>query len=278
MIVFMLLNTILRIQKHLNYENFMLHTPLEQFQIILLFSIKLFCFDFSITNLVLVNALVIGFFTLLVYFFSSTTNSSGTNSFFFIPNTWQVLIESLYEISSQLLFDNINKDGEKYFPFISVIFTFVLFSNLIGLIPYSFTVTSHLIVTFTLSFSIFVGINIICIQKHKFHMMSLFIPSNTSFGLALLLVPIELLSYIFKPISLGVRLFANLMAGHTLLKVIVGFSWSMLLLEDFLAILHILPLLILVLLMGLELGVALIQAYVFTILTCIYLNDAINLH
>jgi ATP synthase subunit 6 len=278
MIVFMLLNTILRTQKHLNYENFMLHTPLEQFQIILLFSIKLFCFDFSITNLVLVNALVIGFFTLLVYFFSSTTNSSGTNSFFFIPNTWQVLIESLYEISSQLLFDNINKDGEKYFPFISVIFTFVLFSNLIGLIPYSFTVTSHLIVTFTLSFSIFVGINIICIQKHKFHMMSLFIPSNTSFGLALLLVPIELLSYIFKPISLGVRLFANLMAGHTLLKVIVGFSWSMLLLEDFLAILHILPLLILVLLMGLELGVALIQAYVFTILTCIYLNDAINLH
>ena len=109
-------------------------------------------------------------------------------------------------------------------------------------------------------------------------MLSLFIPSNTSFGLALLLVPIELISYFFKPISLGVRLFANLMAGHTLLKVIVGFAWAMLLLEDFLAIFHILPLLILVLLMGLELGVALIQAYVFTILTCIYLNDAINLH
>jgi ATP synthase subunit 6 len=189
-----------------------------------------------------------------------------------------VLVETLYEASLQLLFDNINKDGEKYFPFISVIFTFVLFSNLIGLIPYSFTTTSHLIVTFTLSFSIFIGINIICIQRHKFHMMSLFIPSNTSFGLALLLVPIELISYIFRPISLGVRLFANLMAGHTLLKVIVGFSWSMLLLEDLLAVFHVLPLLILVLLMGLELGVALIQAYVFTILTCIYLNDAINLH
>ena len=233
----------------------MLSTPLEQFQIILLFSIKLFCFDFSITNLVLVNVLVLLFFSLFVYFF--------------ISNTWQTLIETLYEISSQLLFDNINKDGKKYFPFISVVFTFVLFSNLIGLIPYSFTVTSHLIATFTLSFSIFIGISLICIQKHKFHMMSLFIPSNTSFGLALLLVSIELLSYIFKPISLGVWLFANLMAGHTLLKVIVGFSWSMLLLEDVLAILHILPLLILVLLMGLELGVALIQAYVFTILTCV---------
>ena len=112
------------------------------------------------------------------------------------------------------------------FLFVAIVLSviIVLFSNLIGLIPYSFTTTSNLIVTFTLSFSIFVGINIICIQKHKFHMLSLFIPSNTSFGLALLLVPIELLSYIFKPISLGVRLFANLMAGHTLLKVIVGFS------------------------------------------------------
>ena len=109
-------------------------------------------------------------------------------------------------------------------------------------------------------------------------MLSLFIPSNTSFGLALLLVPIEFVSYIFKPISLGVRLFANLMAGHTLLKVIVGFAWSMLLLENFLSFFHLVPLLILVILMGLELGVAIIQAYVFTILTCIYLNDAINLH
>jgi len=202
----------------------MLYTPLEQFQIILLFSIKLFCFDFSITNLVLVNFIVLFLFFAIVLLFSSRANSFKETSFFFIPGAWQVLIEALYEASSQLLFDNINKDGEKYFPFISAIFTFVLFSNLIGLVPYSFTATSHLVVTFTLSFSIFIGINIICIQRHKFHMLSLFIPSNTSFGLALLLVPIELLSYIFKPISLGVRLFANLMAGHTLLKVIVGFS------------------------------------------------------
>ena len=265
-------------QKVFKLLKIMLYTPLEQFQIILLFSIKLFCLDFSITNLVLVNLLVLLFFGSIVIFFSSNAIYSKKPSFFFIPSTWQVLIESLYEASLQLLFDNINKDGEKYFPFISVIFIFVLFSNLIGLIPYSFTTTSHLIITFTLSLSIFVGINIICVQKHKFHMLSLFIPSNTSFGLALLLVLIEFLSYIFKPISLGGRLFANLMAGHILLKVIVGFSWSMLLLEDFLAVLHIIPLLILVLLMGLELGVALIQAYVFTILTCIYLNDAINLH
>ena len=144
--------------------------------------------------------------------------------------------------------------------------------------PYSFTITSHLIVTFILSFSIFIGAMLICVSKHKAQMFSIFLPANTSFGLALLLVPIEFVSYIFKPISLGVRLFANLMAGHTLLKVIVGFSWSMLLLEDVLSIAHIIPLLILVILMGLELAVAVIQAYVFTILTCIYLNDGINLH
>nr|YP_010139034.1 ATP synthase F0 subunit a [Lithodesmium undulatum]QQJ94642.1 ATP synthase F0 subunit a [Lithodesmium undulatum] len=256
----------------------MLWTPLEQFQIISLFSIKLFSLDFSITNLVLINTIVLLFFSSIVFFSGSNANELKETSFFFVPNSWQVLIESVYETSSQLLFDNINEEGEKYFPFISVLFSFILFSNLIGLIPYSFTVTSHLIVTFTLSLSVFIGVNIICIKRYKFHMLSLFIPANTSFGLALLLVPIEFVSYIFKPISLGVRLFANLMAGHTLLKVIVGFAWSMLLLEDLLSLAHIFPLLVLVILMGLELAVALIQAYVFTILTCIYLNDGINLH
>merc|ERR1712032_1585731 len=165
----------------------------------------------------------------------------------------------------QLVYDNLNSDGEKYLPYISTLFVFILFNNLIGLIPYSFTVTSHLIVTFTLSLSIFIGVIIIGCQRHKVQMLPVFLPANTSFFLALLLVPIELISYIFKPISLGVRLFANLMAGHTLLKVIVGFSWSLLMLEDLLAVAHIIPLLVLVLLMGLELGVAVIQAYVFTV-------------
>lgn len=251
----------------------MLLTPLEQFQIISLFSIKLFSLDFSFTNLFLINVIVIVSFGTLVSFMSS-----DDSSFFFIPNNWQTLLETIYETASQLLFDNINIKGEKYFPFISVLFLFILLVNLIGLIPYSFTITSHLIVTFAMSFSIFIGVNIIGFKIHKSDMLSLFIPANTSFGLALLLVPIEFVSYIFKPISLGVRLFANLMAGHTLLKVIVGFSWSMLLLEDLLSFFHIVPLLVLVILMGLELGVAMIQAYVFTILTCIYLNDSINLH
>lgn len=197
--------------------------------------------------------------------------------FFFVPSVWQTFFEMVYDTVSQLVYDNLNSVGEKYLPYISTLFVFILFNNLIGLIPYSFTVTSHLIVTFTLSLSIFIGVVIIGCQRHKINMLSVFLPANTSFFLALLLVPIELISYIFKPISLGVRLFANLMAGHTLLKVIVGFAWGLLMLEDVMAVLHVVPLLILVLLMGLELGVALIQAYVFTVLTCIYLNDSINL-
>ena len=255
----------------------MLFTPLEQFQIISLFSVKLFCLDFSFTNMLFINLLVLLIFSSIISFLSSDTDCVGKTSYFFIPNVWQTLIEIVYETAAQLSFDNLNEEGEKYFPFISVIFTFILFNNLIGLVPYSFTITSHLIVTFILSFSIFIGAMLICVSKHKAQMFSIFLPANTSFGLALLLVPIELISYIFKPISLGVRLFANLMAGHTLLKVIVGFSWSMLLLENFISFIHIIPLLVLVILMGLELGVAVIQAYVFTVLMCIYLNESINI-
>ena len=255
----------------------MLFTPLEQFQIISIFSFKIFCLDFSITNMLLINLIVLFIFSSIVFCFSTDSNYLGETGYYFIPNVWQTLIEIIYETAAQLVFDNLNEEGEKYFPFIAVLFTFILFNNLIGLVPYSFTITSHLIVTFALSFPIFIGVMLICVQRHKINMLSIFLPSNTPIGLGLLLVPIELISYIFKPISLGVRLFANLMAGHTLLKVIVGFAWSMLLLEDFLSILHVIPLLVLVILMGLELGVAMIQAYVFTVLTCIYLNDSINL-
>jgi ATP synthase subunit 6 len=250
----------------------MLLTPLEQFQIISLVPITLFGFDFSFTNLFLISLLVLIFLNGLIFF------SSKDNSFFFIPHTWQTLIEILNETISSLLYDNLNEEGEKFFPFIGTIFNFIVLINLIGLVPYSFTVTSHLIITFTMSLSIFIGVNIICIKLYKSQMLSLFLPANTSFGLALLLVPIEFVSYVFKPISLGVRLFANLMAGHTLLKVIIGFSWTMVLLENFMSCFHIIPLLLIVILFGLELGVALIQAYVFTILACIYLNDSINLH
>ena len=202
----------------------MLQAPLEQFQILQLIYINILTLDFSVTNFLLINLLALVSFISFIYYNASSSGSLQEVSFFFSPNSWQKSIEMISEIIAQLVSDVISVDNEKYFPVISVIFNFILFSNLIGLLPYSFTTTSHLIVTFTLSFSIFIGINIITFTKYKMRDFSLFLPSNTTFFLALLLVPIEFVSYLAKSISLGVRLFINLMAGHSLLKVIVGFS------------------------------------------------------
>lgn len=251
----------------------MLHAPLEQFEILSLISLKILNFDFSITNFLLINILALLTFQSFIYYISSNNNYLNESSFFFIPNSWQKIIESISEITTQLISDIIVSDNEKYFPMISILFNFILFSNLIGLIPYTFTATSHLIVTFTLSFSVFIGITIMIFEKYKMKAFSLFLPANSSFFLALILVPIEFISYIARPISLGMRLFINLMAGHSLLKVIVGFAWSMLLLENLASFGLIVPMIILVILFGLELGVALIQTYVFVILTCIYIQD-----
>jgi ATP synthase subunit 6 len=252
----------------------MIYSPLDQFKIAPLFTFVIAGIDISVTNYLLVSVLTLYIIKTLIFFIKETKS----NSFFVVPNGWQNLVEKLYRLVIQLLSDIITTQSEKYFPFMVVIFIFILSNNLIGLVPYSFTVTSHITLTFMMSFSVFVAMNIIGFQKHGLELFSLFLPANTTFFLALLLVPIELISYIAKPISLGVRLFINLMAGHSLLKVIVGFSWNMLLVENLKAIVFIVPLLILVLLMGLELGVALIQAYVFITLTSIYLNDSEALH
>jgi ATP synthase subunit 6 len=252
----------------------MVFSPLDQFKIAPLFSIQFAGIDISITNFLLVSLLTL--FVLQTFVF--LMKDAATSSFFIAPSGWQNLLEKLYALITQLLSDIITTGSEKYFPFMSVLFMFILTNNLIGMVPYSFTTTSHITLTFFLSFSIFIAMNIIGFQKHGVELFSLFLPANTGFFLALLLVPIELISYIAKPISLGVRLFINLMAGHSLLKVIVGFSWNMLLVENLKGIMFIFPLLILVLLMGLELAVALIQAYVFITLTAIYLNDSEALH
>lgn len=251
----------------------MLSAPLEQFQILVLVPIKIFNLDFSITNFLLINFLALIIFISFIYYNSSHNNYLQENSPFFISNSWQKLVELISEITTQIMTDLIPNQSEKYFPIISVLFNFILFSNLIGLIPYSFTTTSHLFITFTLSFSVFIGINIVTFQKYKLKTFALFLPNNTSFFLALILVPLEFISHLIKPISLGARLFINLMAGHTLLKVILGFSWSMLLLENMTSLGLILPSITLVILFGLELGVALIQTYVFITLSCIYIQD-----
>ena len=252
----------------------MLYSPLDQFKIAPLISFVVAGVDLSFTNFLLASLLALFVLQSYVFFIKD----AKTNSFFIIPSSWQNLIEKLYALVTQLLSDIITTGSEKYFPYLTAVFMFILLNNVIGLVPYSFTATSYITLTFFMSFSIFVGMTLIGFQKHGLEFFSLFLPANISFFLALLLVPIEVISYIARPISLGVRLFINLMAGHTLLKVIVGFSWNILLVENLTAIVFILPLLILVLLMGLELAVALIQAYVFVTLTCIYLNDSEALH
>lgn len=248
-----------------------LYSPLEQFCILPLLSFSVFIIDISITNAFITTFISLGAILFLYY---------GLHLFNLnlIPYRWQLVFESLYETVAGLIWDSVGFRGQKYFPIIFTIFIFVLVSNVSGLAPYSFTTTSHLAQTMVLAYTVFIGVMLICGGIHGFHMLSLFLPGGTSLMLAFLLVPIEIISYIFKPVSLGVRLFANMMAGHTLLKVIVGFAWAMLGSGGILLLIHVVPLLVLVVLFGLELAVALIQAYVFTILSCIYINDALVLH
>lgn len=248
-----------------------INSPLEQFSILPIISLSFSFLDISITNAVLSAIVSLGSIW-CIYSVLSLFELT------LVPVRWQLFFESLYETAAGLIWDSVGIRGQKYFPFIFTIFFFVLISNVSGLAPYSFTTTSHLVQTLVLAYTVFIGVMLICAGTHGFHMLSLFLPGGTSLSLAFLLVPIEVISYIFKPVSLAVRLFANMMAGHTLLKVIVGFAWSMVGSGGVLLIVHILPLLVLVILFGLELAVSLIQAYVFTILSCIYINDALVLH
>mmetsp|Transcript_6377 Transcript_6377/g.15497 ORF Transcript_6377/g.15497 Transcript_6377/m.15497 type:complete len:147 (-) Transcript_6377:259-699(-) len=146
------------------------------------------------------------------------------------------------------------------------------------MVPYTFSLTSHIILTLTLAMIAFIAINIIGIVEHKFNFLSVFLPRDTSLILIPLLVGIEFISYNVKVLTLAIRLFANITSGHTLLKIIAGFAWSMLSIGGLFSVLYLIPALLLVVLTGLELGISILQAYVFVLLICIYLNDVINLH
>jgi len=249
----------------------MLSSPLEQFTIVSLIPLHLGHFYFSFTNSSLFMFLATGFFLL----FCSFVTVQGGN---LVPSRWQSFLEMIYEFVANLVEEQIGQSGKKYFPFIFTLFTFLLFSNLIGMIPYSFTTTSHLIVTFTLSVSVFLGVTLIGFQIHGIHFFSFLLPPGAPLALAPFLVVIELVSYSFRAISLGVRLFANMMAGHALVNILSGFAWTMLSVGGIMYIVSAIPALVVFALIFLEVGVACLQAYVFTILTCIYLNDAIHLH
>jgi F-type H+-transporting ATPase subunit a len=251
----------------------MISSPLEQFALIPLIPMRLGNFDFSITHSTLMMYIgIIAFFSLLSMI---SIERGGT----IVPNRWQYFVEGIYDTCMTLANDSITGGkGQKYFPIVFVLFTFILVCNVTGMVPYSFTATSHISFTLGLAMITFMGYHIIGVRKHGIRLLELYLPPGVDLALALLIVPIEFLAQFSRIISLSVRLFANMMAGHTLLKVIAGFAWQMMQAGTALFIAHIITLLVLTVLVGLEMAVAFIQAYVFAVLTGIYINEAENLH
>ena len=196
----------------------------------------------------------------------------GTKKNLLVPSKMQLISEMSYTFVAKMISDTAGSNAKPFFPFIFTLFMFVLFCNMIGMLPYSFTVTSHIIVTFVLAAIVFIGVTVIGFVKHGIKYLELFVPKGVPAVLLPLIVVIEIISYLSRPVSLSVRLFANMMAGHTMLKVFGGFVISLGILGGWL------PLGFSIALTGLEILVAFLQAYVFAILTCIYLNDALNLH
>jgi F-type H+-transporting ATPase subunit a len=237
--------------------------PLEQFEIKTLVPIHVGGVDASFTNPSLFMVIAITAVTLFL--------TVGMRKRELVPGRWQSMSEMMYQFVASMVRENVGHEGRAYFPFIFTLFMFILFANLIGLIPTFFTVTSQIIVTFALAAVVFLGVTIIALAKHGFKFFSYFVPQGTPLVMMPLLVPIEVISYLARPVTLSLRLFANMMAGHTMLKVFAGFV-------VLLGVFGVAPMVVIVALYGLELLVALLQAYVFAILTSLYLHDALHLH
>jgi len=237
--------------------------PLEQFKIEPIVPIHVGGWDLSYTNSALLMTIAVLLATALMVF--------GTRRAALVPGRMQSVAEMSYEFVADMVETNAGHGGMDYFPFVFTLFIFILLGNVLGLVPYSFTFTSHIIVTFALAITVFIGVTIIGIAKHGWHFVRLFVPAGVPIVLLVLLVPIELLSYCIRPFTLSIRLFANMLAGHTMLAIFAGFAASV-------PLFGILPVGIDVLIYFLEILVAVLQAYVFAILTCLYLRDALHLH
>lgn len=238
--------------------------PLHQFEIKPLIPLNLGGIDVSFTNASL--WMVISFAVMVLFLLIGVRKTS------LIPGKMQSMAELSYEFIGGLIKENIGNEGRKYFPIIFSIFIFVLGCNLMGLLPYSFTVTSHIIVTFAIAFLFFIGITLIGLFKHGFKFFGLFLPDGVPLFVAPLMIIIEIVSYFSRPVSLAIRLTANMLAGHIILKVLAGFVISL----GF--VFGLVPLALLIVLTGFEFFVAFMQAYIFAILACVYLNDVLHLH
>lgn len=254
-----------------NTSNLILNSPLEQFEVTSLLGLN--APIFSYLNLTLTN---LGFYSILVVLLIVGLHYLGNNEYKLLPSKWSIGLESIFTTINSIVREQIGK--EMYLPFIYSLFFFVLICNLTGNVPYSYTVTTSIIVTIGLSFTIFTGVTILGLFIHRLHFFSYFVPSGTPLALVPLLVLIELISYFARAFSLGIRLFANMVAGHTLLKILSTFLYQMFSSSIIIAVITLIPFSIFIALIGLELAVSFIQSYVFTLLVASYIKDAIDLH
>jgi ATP synthase subunit 6 len=242
-----------------------------QFEITRLLTIHPFGnFDISITNSTVFMAIPFLLFLFLFY----SNNKDGL----IVPGRYQSVVEIVYTTMHDVVKDNIPNVSSRFFPFILSLFLFLAIMNLIGLIPYTFTPTSHGAVGFGLSWSIFIGCTIIAAGNFGIDYFAMFMPNGAPMGMAPFLIIIEFISHLAKAISLGLRLAANITAGHLLFTILSSFIWKMLAAGGMIAVGALFPIAIALFITVLEIGVALIQAYVFCLLTTIYLNDSVHLH
>ncbi|HET6522624.1 MAG TPA: F0F1 ATP synthase subunit A [Geminicoccaceae bacterium] len=239
------------------------HGPLDQFAIYPIVPIQVAGYDVSFTNAAFAMVVAAG----LAYLFLM----GGMRHASLIPGRLQSAVETIYEFTANLVNENAGKEGLPFFSVIFTLFLFILFGNLLGLVPGAFTFTSHIIVTFTMAICVVVGVTIVGFWRHGLHFLEFFVPHGAPKFMLPFLVPIEIMSYLVRPISLSVRLFVNMMAGHTMLHVFLLFTIA-------LGVFGVAPFLLVVALFILEIAIAVLQAYVFTILSTLYLRDSLHMH
>jgi F-type H+-transporting ATPase subunit a len=256
-----------------NQLQFIINSPLEQFEVINLLSFNAPVFGYftlTITNLTLYSILILILILSFHYF--------GNNENKLIPSKWSIVLESLFSSINSMVSSQIGTTNEIYLPLIYSLFCFILGANLLGNVPYSFVITTSAIVALGLSVTIFIGVTILGLYTHKLKFFSLFIPTGCPLALVPLLAIIEFISYLARAFSLGIRLFANMVAGHSLMKILSAFLYKLFSINIIYFIVVLLPFTLFIALCGLELAVSFIQAYVFCLLVSSYLKDVIDLH
>ncbi len=241
------------------------HSPLSQFEVKEIFGFELGGFDLGFTNSALYMVIATVFSMLFLHL--------ATRKRLLVPSKVQVVAESLYNFVHSMVSTSVGEEGEKFFPLVFTLFFFILICNLLGMTPYSFTATSQVAVTLSLALISFVTVTAFAIYRNGFMgFLHMFLPSGVPIFMAPVIFLIELFSFLIRPVTLSIRLFANMVAGHVLLKVVAGFILSLG------VVVGILPFLFSVVMTGFEVFVAVLQAYIFAILVCAYLGDATKAH